>query len=260
MASPQPDQFTKLSNELLEVFNCFKMTDYERVVIYTIIRKTYGWGKKMDWISHGQISDCTGVSRPHVCRTITGLINKKIIKREGRKIGIQKDWEQWDVDWRVLPEEVTGVTSGGNRSVTSDGTHKRNKETITKESTPTMKKETYIDYESGEIKEVTKPKKTSNKEIISLVHLFEKQGEEHTGVKPDLTRGYFKIQQAMKSHSLSPDDVKSLFNHFFNNRKLTNEQKVGLSLCISGSYISQWKVSQKNKPVSQVDAASQIIL
>ena len=124
------------------------MTDYERVVVYTIIRKTYGWGKKMDWISHGQISDCTGVPRTHIVRTIGALIAKKILHKEGIKIGVQKDWELWDVSWRVVPEQVLGSTSVGTSTSTSVGTHKRKKENIQKKLAEPSSEELQINSNS----------------------------------------------------------------------------------------------------------------
>lgn len=139
--SPQLENgYTRIANDLLAVLSCAKMTDYERVVIFTVIRKTYGWGKKSDWISHGQFTKVTGVPRSRVCNTVTNLTERNILFRDGRKVGLQKDWSKWSIEWRinpseVLPHQVTGVTSPGNKSVTSPGTHKRNKETIQKKFT-----------------------------------------------------------------------------------------------------------------------------
>jgi phage replication O-like protein O len=131
MASPQLENgYTKIANEIIEVLNCCKLTDYERIVIYTVVRKTYGWGKSMDWISHGQISKSTGVLRTKIVSTTSSLIKRKILFKEGKKIGLQKDWEQWEVKWRLVPSQVLPSTPEGTSTSTPEGTHKRKKETI----------------------------------------------------------------------------------------------------------------------------------
>lgn len=123
-----------------------------------------------------------------------------------------------------------------------------------------MKNEHYVDYETGEVVPIVSKSKTPSKEVIALVSLFETLAEKATGVKPDMTKAYFKLIRSMKQYSLSPEDVKKLYQYFFKDPKLSVEKKVSIGLCISGAYITQWKVSQKNKAVSQVDASSEIYL
>ena len=106
-----------------------------------------------------------------------------------------------------------------------------------------------------------KPKAVNqNKDVVLLGFKFQEMGEKATGVKPDLTNAYFKIKQAMKTHGLTTEDALALFKHFFNDSKLTPEQHVSLGFCISGSYITQWKVAKQNKPISQLEASSEIML
>lgn len=260
MASPQLENgFTPIAHELFQAFYNCKMVEYERVIVMHLWRKTYGWGKKEDWISNSQFSEETGVPRPHVTRTLKVLKEKKIITQRGKKLSVNKHYDEWNVVWRVT-SPGNRVTSPGNEKLPHQVPTKEIKH-YTKESNPLIvKTEKYIDYETGEEVE-TKPKsKTGSAEVIALVNLFAEMGERAVGVKPDLTRAYFKVIRAMQAHKLSPENVKDLYQYFFRDTKLSDEKKVSLGLCISGAYISQWKVSQRNKTVSQVEASLEIKL
>lgn len=103
MASPQPDQYTKVSNELLEALIFYGLGAREMRVVLAIIRETYGWQKKTAYISYGYIAKITGLFRQHVCAACSVLCDKKIITIEDgsqrfktNKIGLQKDYEKWD--------------------------------------------------------------------------------------------------------------------------------------------------------------------
>lgn len=98
------------------------------------------------------------------------------------------------------------------------------------------------------------------KEVIALAFFFETESQKVTGVKPDLTKAFFKIKLAMKTHGLTPADVRELFKHFLTDNKIPLETKVSLGFPLSGNYIAQWKVGKKNKPVSQVEASLDIKL
>lgn len=140
MASPQlEDGYTKIANELLEaIIGCY-LSSYEKDVLLAIVRKTYGWGKKDDWVAACQLSDLTGIPRPHITRTVKKLQAKKIVTQTGNKIGVQKDYERWKVRWRKLPKQVTGVTQTGNKKLPEQVHTKEKKETIKR--VPSLKKD-----------------------------------------------------------------------------------------------------------------------
>jgi phage replication O-like protein O len=102
LANPQLENgYTKISNELLEAICKTRLSDYEHRVLMMIIRKTYGFNKKADWICLKKLSDDTEIRLPHISRTITNLLERNIISKQKRKVSIQKDYEKW------LPKEVT---------------------------------------------------------------------------------------------------------------------------------------------------------
>ncbi|MDQ2822059.1 MAG: replication protein [Pseudomonadota bacterium] len=93
------DGFVRIANELLEAILGFDFSHREQSVVLTIIRKTYGYGKKEDDISAAQIGDMCGMARTHVTNALNLLAQRNvIIKRTGRFgsiIGIQKDHRKW---------------------------------------------------------------------------------------------------------------------------------------------------------------------
>ena len=97
MANPQlEDGFTMVANEIIEALARINLCAYESRVLWFIIRKTYGWHKKIDWIALSQIVDSTGILKPNVSRTLKSLKARNIIIRDkNRHVGLQKDYEKW---------------------------------------------------------------------------------------------------------------------------------------------------------------------
>lgn len=130
MASPQKENgFTPIANELLEAFYRCKLLEYERIIVMCIWRKTYGWQKKEDWISNSQFSEDTGLARPHITRTIKSLRERKILTKNVKKLTINKNYDEWLVEWRVT-SPGNRVTSRGNKKLPHQVPTKEKKETI----------------------------------------------------------------------------------------------------------------------------------
>ena len=98
MASPQTENgFTKIANELFEAFIRISrfLTCYEISMWLAILRKTYGFNKKEDWISLVQLEKLTGIRQCHLSRTKKLLLEKNMIINFKNKLAIQKDYEKW---------------------------------------------------------------------------------------------------------------------------------------------------------------------
>lgn len=138
MASPQLENgYTAIANEILHALMACKLLNYEFRVLTAVVRKTYGWRKKTDWISNSQLSEVTGIAKPNITRTVASLVKKNILVREGRKIGLQKDWEKWNVEWYVEEKVISrdnSVISPDNKKLSHQIPTKERKETITKET------------------------------------------------------------------------------------------------------------------------------
>jgi phage replication O-like protein O len=120
MANPQKENgYTSIANELYDAIIKWRFSSYEYRVIIFIIRKTYGYNKKGDWISLSQFVEGTNIRRTHICRTINYLIKQNIITKGGNKekpeYGIQKDYEKWLKLNKGERSHHSLITKGGNK-------------------------------------------------------------------------------------------------------------------------------------------------
>ena len=124
MANPQPDIFTKISNELLEAFYHTNLSPHEHRVFWFIARKTWGFNKKMDWISESQFAKGIGLDRRIIHRNLKRLRDRNIITAipmDGKKLlsyGIQKDYEKWKLPSTPMAKQKTAIHIDGTLSST----------------------------------------------------------------------------------------------------------------------------------------------
>jgi phage replication O-like protein O len=79
------DGHIRVANDLYDRILGFGLSGQELKVVLAIIRKTYGYSKKVDDIAASQISEMCGVSRQHVTTTLNALAFRNVItKRPGR--------------------------------------------------------------------------------------------------------------------------------------------------------------------------------
>jgi len=96
VAKPElEDGFTPIANEILEKLARMPLAPNQWRVLLCIIRKTYGFHKKVDYIANFQIGDATGLCKAVVSRCLKELNDRQLITRKGKYIGFQKDWEKW---------------------------------------------------------------------------------------------------------------------------------------------------------------------
>ncbi|HDH1361902.1 TPA: replication protein [Klebsiella quasipneumoniae subsp. similipneumoniae] len=89
------DGFTRIANELLEAVMHAGLSQHQLLVFMAIMRKTYGFNKKSDWVSNEQISVLTGIL-PHKCSAAKStLVKRGILTQTGRVIGINKAVSEW---------------------------------------------------------------------------------------------------------------------------------------------------------------------
>lgn len=89
------DGFTRIANELLEAVMRAGLSQHQLLVFMAVMRKTYGFNKKSDWVSNEQISVLTGIL-PHKCSAAkSALVKRRILTQTGRVIGINKAVSEW---------------------------------------------------------------------------------------------------------------------------------------------------------------------
>lgn len=99
-ASPQlEDGHVRIATELLLALIRAGLTARQWPIVMVIARKTYGYQKKVDDIGLSQISELTGIAKPHVSVAVRELAARRIITRKvgafGHILGINKNHTQW---------------------------------------------------------------------------------------------------------------------------------------------------------------------
>lgn len=125
MTSPQLENgYTRIANEIMEAFARIRIQGEARQILDVILRKTYGFGKKKDWIALDQFNKMTGLDQGSVCRAIRRLVAMKIVVKERGQIGsiysLQKDYSKWQV--ALLP----------HGEIANQGVAKRHKKGVAK--------------------------------------------------------------------------------------------------------------------------------
>lgn len=89
------DGFARIANELLEAVMRAGLSQHQLLVFMAVMRKTYGFNKKSDWVSNEQLSELTGIL-PHKCSAAKSVLVKRgILTQTGRVIGINKTVSEW---------------------------------------------------------------------------------------------------------------------------------------------------------------------
>lgn len=108
MANPQLENgYTRLANEIIEALMRTKLAPDEWRVLLCIIRRTYGFGKKYDRLAGFQIVQDTQLRKDVVSRALHTLGEKQLINREGKIIGLNKNYESWQNCQLMLAELST---------------------------------------------------------------------------------------------------------------------------------------------------------
>lgn len=90
------DGFTRIANELLEAVMHAGLSQHQLLVLMAIMRKTYGFNKKSDWVSNEQLSDMTGLAATRCSTAKNELIRMSVLTQSGRHVGINKMISEWE--------------------------------------------------------------------------------------------------------------------------------------------------------------------
>lgn len=142
MVSPQKENgYTQIANELMERLCYPGINGSEYRVLLLVIRKTYGFHKKVDRISLTQFQSFTLMNRAQAVETIKSLLEKRILIKEDGQFAFNKNYHEWETEKRGSMQKHTGMekhTTASMQKHTKSSmqkhTHKRKKETITKET------------------------------------------------------------------------------------------------------------------------------
>lgn len=103
--SPQLENgYIRIATEIWRELARFRISGEERMILDTILAKTYGFNKKQDRISYSQFAEYTELNRPACARAVKKLLSKKIIIVP--KKGIYQFNKHYDL-WLKLSKKIT---------------------------------------------------------------------------------------------------------------------------------------------------------
>jgi len=89
------NDYTMIANEILEGLAKTHIRPDDWCVLIFIIRKTYGYHKKVDYISNWQIAGATSLHKSTVSHSLKRLEQAGLITCREKLIGLQTDSTQW---------------------------------------------------------------------------------------------------------------------------------------------------------------------
>lgn len=128
MANPQKENgYVGIANELMEHVMRLPIDGGGFRILLSVIRRTYGFRKKKDYISLSKFQEYTGMSRSHVLKQIKKLVLYRVLVKDGNMYNLNKNWEEWVVLYRVPPglHRVLPSTPQSTTASTLQSTHKR---------------------------------------------------------------------------------------------------------------------------------------
>lgn len=107
MTSPQLENgYTRIANELLEALACLQLSGSEWSMVLCIIRKTYGYNKKSDWVTNSQIAKMSGLGETRISEAKGRLLEAGIITEKRKNVSLNKNYSEW----QKLRKSVSEIT------------------------------------------------------------------------------------------------------------------------------------------------------
>jgi len=114
LAKPQRENgHIDIANDIAEQLAKVNLSPYESRLMWAVLRKTWGYvqrdkngktiknnhgwplKKKFDWVSVSQLQELTGLDRRNVSRMKLRLLRRKLLIKNGNKLGFNRDYDQW---------------------------------------------------------------------------------------------------------------------------------------------------------------------
>lgn len=188
LSNPQlEDGHLKIANVVAEVLAHTQLSGHESRVLWLLLRKTYGWSKKTDFISLSQWVEGTGLSKSHVVDTLNRLVTRRLICKavpENRNATAQEYWFNKHSDqWKPFPKSGTFPKSGMLPFPKSGHTTAIN--TTTEKYLKDLVEQSELDHPVNPPKPKRKTKDVSPEVTEVLAYLNVKTGSKYS-VAPDL--------------------------------------------------------------------------
>ncbi|GAB6179004.1 hypothetical protein JCM14036_03230 [Desulfotomaculum defluvii] len=97
MANPQPEQFTRISNELYTAIMQTNFSKRQRKILDLVIRMSYGCGKKYAILRPQDFVDLVGIHKTDIREELDVLLQAEVLFIDENNITLNKDYECWRV-------------------------------------------------------------------------------------------------------------------------------------------------------------------
>lgn len=134
--SPQlEDGHIRIANELYDAILLFPFGRNEAKVMYAILRKTYGFGKKQDDMTVTQLANMSGISRPRASEALGALVEMNAVRKTdgayGYVLSINKIYADWGRTKNVRVRKTDAGRTENVRRAYEKRTHKRQSQKTT---------------------------------------------------------------------------------------------------------------------------------
>jgi len=229
-ASPQlEDGYTRVANELLETLIATRLSGEELRIVWAVIRKTYGFNKRVDRISMGQFEKMTGIPRERCRRVMKRLVGKNIITKDGSfwkpTYGLHKNYMLWNSD--VTPQEE-GTPQVGGRVPPRRGVKVPPRWGDTKDSKDTLKERNEINEVFDAYNVITKIQSRSDSRKSKIRARLTEYGKE-------------QVLEAVENYRLALDDPENHWTHRFPIEDFMTPKNIDRFLAMEPPAEEEWK-------------------
>ncbi len=102
MANPQPDEFTRISNELFEAIILADFKKRQLNIILLVIRLSYGCGRKYAVLRQSDFQ-VIGIDKSDIKKELDQLVQSGVLTITGERIALNKDYDCW-----LIPQARSG--------------------------------------------------------------------------------------------------------------------------------------------------------
>ena len=135
-----------IANSIVDYLCSYRLSGQEWQVVWVVIRKTWGWNKKLDRIALSQFADMTGINRRKCHTILKKLVSKKVLTRsvsqKGDRMEISYGFNKHFDKWKLSPKKVT-VPQKGNDLSPKKVTKLSPKKAHTKDNKDTIQKKEF---------------------------------------------------------------------------------------------------------------------
>lgn len=193
--------YTRIHNRILEELAKLQLSGHESRIIFALWRKTYGWQKKVDWISTDQFRKLTRLNKVRISETIARLKKRNLVTENRKSNRLMYGFNKHFTTWKKLQKNVT-ITENRNRSYGK--TEEQLRKTVTKNREDSSKNQ------QSRVPKETLTKETLTKENIYT--LFEYWNSLKIIIHRDVSKFKPHLNAALEKYSL--DELKeAMFNY-----------------------------------------------